>query len=149
MPLTKEDRIALLAKARAAKKEKADAKKAEKAANPPPKGRPRKAKIVDDTNTLELELPEPEPEPPAELEPEVEEIIEVRKIPKKKKIVRKRVIQEYESGTDEEVEEVVEAPVRRTKLSSSMKTPVEKPVDLQPREVDITQSTPQFNFFGN
>ena len=146
MPLTKEDRIALLAKAREAKKAKADAKKAEKLANPPPKGRPKK--VVEETKTLELELPvEPTPEQPEqpESEPEIiEQVIYEPKVKKKKKkkIVRKIVRQQESSSESEpEVEEVI-----YEKPKKSYKKPLPEKIE---REVDITQSTPQFNFFGD
>jgi len=144
MVLTKEERIELLKKAREAKKVKSDAKKQEKRNNPPPKGRPKK-KVEE--KTLDLDLDEKKEEevfiPPDELEPEIEEIVEVRKIPKKKKIIRKRVIQEYESGTDEEVEEIVEAPIRRTKPQQAKVQEVEKPIPLEaPREPE----KPRFAF---
>ena len=130
MVLTKEERIELLKKAREAKKVKSDAKKQEKRNNPPPKGRPKKK--VEENKTLELDLEEPKVLPPAELEPEIEEIVEVRKVPKKKKIIRKRVIQEYESsGTDEEIEEIVEAPVRRTKPQQAKVQQVERPIQKE------------------
>lgn len=135
MVLTKEQRVELLKKAREAKKAKSDAKKQEKRDNPPPKGRPKK-KVEEKTLELDLdEKKEAEAEevfiPPDELEPEIEEIVEIRKVPKKKKIIRKKIIQEYESGTDEEIIEEVQAPVRRTKLQSKVQE-VEKPIPLEP-----------------
>ena len=139
MVLTKEQRVELLKKAREAKKAKSDAKKQEKRDNPPPKGRPKKK--VEENKTLDLhildleEKKEAEAEevfiPPDELEPEIQEIVEIRKVPKKKKIIRKKIIQEYESGTDEEIIEEVQAPVRRTKLQSKVQE-VEKPIPLEP-----------------
>ena len=149
MPLTKEERIELLKKAREAKKVKAEAKKAEKLANPPKKGRPPKVK--EEQKTLDLTESSTDA-PPVEKDDvfEIEEIVETRKVKKPKKIVRKRIIQEYdEDETDEEVEEIIEAPIRRARPPQAKAKPVERPVELQkPREVDVTQSTPQFNFFG-
>jgi len=148
MPLTKEERIELLKKAREAKKVKAEAKKAEKLANPKPKGRPPKVKEEQKT----LDLTERSTDAPSVEKDdvfEIEEIVETRKVKKPKKIIRKRIIQEYESGTDEEEEIIEEAPIRRARPPQAKAKPVERPVELQkPREVDITQSTPQFNFFG-
>ena len=148
MPLTKEERIELLKKAREAKKVKAEAKKAEKLANPPKKGRP--AKVKEEQKTLDLtESSTDAPSVGKDDVFEIEEIVEVKKVKKPKKIVRKRIIQEYESGTDEEEEIIEEAPIRRARPPQAKAKPVERPVELQkPREVDITQSTPQFNFFG-
>jgi len=142
--LTKEERIQLLAKAREAKKAKSDAKKQEKKDNPPPKGRPKKMVGENNANkTLELNLEEVVIPPPAELEPEIEEIVEVRKVPKKKKIIRKRVIQEYESGTDEEIIEEVQAPIRRTRPQQAKVQEVEKPIPLEaPKEPE----KPRFSF---
>ena len=144
MVLTKEERIQLLAKAREAKKAKSDAKKQEKKDNPPPKGRPKKKVGENNANkTLELNLEEVVIPPPAELEPEIEEIVEVRKVPKKKKIIRKRVIQEYESGTDEEIIEEVQAPIRRTRPQQAKVQEVEKPIPLEaPKEPE----KPRFSF---
>lgn len=143
MVLTKEQRVELLKKAREAKKAKSDAKKQEKKDNPPPKGRPKK-KVEEKTLELDLDQKkEAEAEevfiPPDELEPEIEEIVEVRKVPKKKKIIRKKIIQEYESGTDEEIIEEVQAPIRKPKP----KQEVEKPIPLEaPREPE----KPRFAF---
>jgi len=156
MPLTKEQRLELLARAREAKKQKA----AEKGAV----SKPKKADIVEPELEIDIEQFEPEPvkkvrkprvkkEPVKTLELKddvkvdtvddvvddtiVEEVVEVRKKPKKK-IVKKIV---YESASEEDVEEIVE-------VKSKPKQP--RAVKLEkPREVDITQSTPQFNFFGN
>jgi len=120
MPLTKEERIELLKKAREAKKVKADAKKAEKLANPPKKGRPPKVK--EEQKTLDLTESSTDA-PPVEKDDvfEIEEIVETRKVKKPKKIIRKRIIQEYESGTDEEEEIIEEAPIRRARLYRSTK----------------------------
>ena len=156
MPLTKQERIELLKKARQAKAEKAEARKAEKLANPAKKGRPPKVK--EEQKTLDLTNTSTDA-PPPQIDKddtfEIEEIVETRKVKKPKKIIKKRIIQEYsEDDTDEEIEEIVEAPVRRAKQPQARVREVERPVELQkPREVDITQSTPQFstpsfNFFG-
>ena len=146
MPLSKEERIELLMKAREAKKIKQQERKAEKLANPPKKGRPPKAKAEEKT----LDLTEMEKVDDLKNDTfEIEEIVEVKKVKKPKKIVRKRIIQEYESGTDEEEEIIEEAPIRRARPPQARAKEVEKPVEMpKPREVDITQSTPSFNFFG-
>ena len=146
MVLSKEERIELLKKAREAKKVKQQERKAEKLANPPRKGRPPKA--MEEEKTLDLT----EMEKVDDLKNdtfEIEEIVEVKKVKKPKKIVRKRIIQEYESGTDEEEEVIEEAPIRRARPPQARAREVERPVEMpKPREVDITQSTPSFNFFG-
>jgi hypothetical protein len=148
MVLTKDERIELLKKAREAKKVKAEERKKLKAENPPKKGRPPKVK--EEQKTLDLTESSTDA-PPVEKDDvfEIEEIVETRKVKKPKKIVRKRIIQEYESGTDEEEEIIEEVPIRRARPPQAKAKPVERPVELQkPREVDITQSTSQFNFFG-
>jgi len=148
MPLTQQERVELLKKAREAKKVKAEERKKLKAENPPKKGRPPKVK--EEQKTLDLTESSTDA-PPVEKDDvfEIEEIVETRKVKKPKKIIRKRIIQEYESGTDEEEEIIEEAPIRRARPPQAKAKPVERPVELQkPREVDITQSTSQFNFFG-
>jgi hypothetical protein len=146
MALSKEERIELLKKAREAKKVKQQERKAEKMKNPPRKGRPPKAKEEEKT----LDLTEMEKVDDLKNDTfEIEEIVEVKKVKKPKKIVRKRIIQEYESGTDEEEEIIQEAPIRRARPPQARAREVERPVEMpKPREVDITQSTPSFNFFG-
>ena len=146
MPLSKEERIELLKKAREAKKVKQQERKAEKLANPAKKGRPPKAKTEDKT----LDLTEMEKVDDLKNDTfEIEEIVEVKKVKRPKKIVRKRIIQEYESGTDEEEEIIEEAPIRRARPPQAREKKVETPIEMpKPREVDITQSTPSFNFFG-
>ena len=146
MVLTKEQRVELLKRARQAKKEKSDAKKQEKKDNPPPKGRPKKK--VEENKTLELDLEEPKVLPPAELEPEIEEIVEVRKVPKKKKIIRKKIIQEYESsGTDEEIIEEIQAPIRKPKPQQAKVQEVERPIPLEPPREPEKIRTFAFNLF--
>jgi len=146
MPLSKEERIELLKKAREAKKVKQQERKAEKMKNPPRKGRPPKAKEEEKT----LDLTEMEKVDDLKNDTfEIEEIVEVKKVKKPKKIIRKRIIQEYESGTDEEEEVIEEAPIRRARPPQARAKEVERPVDMpKPREIDITQSTASFNFFG-
>jgi hypothetical protein len=163
MPLTKEQRIELLAKAREAKKAKAAATKGEMTAAP--KAKTKKVDIQPEPEVDMQDDFEPEPvkkvrKPRAKKEPVrtlvlndelkvedvnvitddtiIEEVIEVRKKPKKK-IVKKIV---YESNSDDEIEEVVEIKAKPKKEPT--------PVNLQkPREVDLTQSTASFNFFAD
>ena len=163
MPLTKEQRIELLAKAREAKKAKAATAKGDMTAAP--KAKTKKVDIQPEPEPNVQDDFEPEPvkkvrKPRAKKEPVktlnlndepkvddvndisddtiIEEVVEVRKKPKKK-IVKKIV---YESNSDDEIEEVVEIKTKPKKEP--------KPVNLQkPREVDLTQSTPSFNFFAD
>lgn len=155
MPLTTEQRIELLKKARAAKA----AKKAEvDSLKPTPvKGRPKKeTKTLDltpekpdmefgDEEVEELQI-EPSKQEVDEIkkiknmgnpkksqkavvdEPEIVEEVEVKKIKKpKKRIVRKIIKEEYDSeSTEEEYEEIVySAPKHRSKAKPK---PVEKPI---------------------
>ena len=108
MVYTEEDRLKSLELAREAKSLKAHLKREEKKANPPTKGRPPKITIekpiqepviVKDLETEIIEeIVKPEPEP------ETEEIVEIQKIKKPKKIIRKKIIQQYDSESADEEE---------------------------------------------
>lgn len=173
MPLTTEERIELLKKAREAKKAKAEAKKQEKIDNPPPKGRPKKKqeevilpskeeieeveKInnLGNKKTLDLRpsvVPKEltsvkEPENPEELDEEVEEIIEVQKVKRKpkKKIVRKIIKQEYESNSeDEEIqEEVIYEPPKRNRHTPRVARA--RIYDKQESQTEPRESVPRQN----
>jgi len=175
MPLTTEQRIELLKKAREAKAKK----KAEQDALKPVPVRGRPAKERKEERTLDLndnnqvkdeELddilksePEPEPKPkiskrttkkekvvPQQVqEPEIVEEVEVRKIKKpKRRIVRKIIKEQYDSeSTEEEIEEVVyKAPTYRSKARAKQ---VEQPrPPTPPREQEIREPKPSLNIFG-
>ena len=172
--MTMEARIELLKKAREAKKAKQEERKAEKEANPPPRGRRPKPKpeektldLLDNNQVKDEELDdilktEPEPKnvkrtskktnivPEQVQEPEIIEEVQVRTIKKpKKRIVRKIIKEQYDSeSTEEEYEEVVyQAPKHRPKQAKAK--PVEPPrPPTPPREPETKQYTPSLNIFG-
>lgn len=164
MPLTTEERIELLKKAREAKKAKAEAKKQEKIDNPPPKGRPPKAgglpkvkkeeinedKSLDLTDITSVKEPEPEPEvalASEELDEEIEEIVEVQKVKRKpkKKIVRKIIKQEYESNSEDEQieEEIIYEPARRSRHTPRVARA--RIYDKQESQTEPKESVPRQN----
>ena len=121
MPLTYEQRVELLKKAREAKKNKKMAKvvevadeEAEEPMSAPEKPKKTRAKKVKETELRTLEIKEPDPMPDfVESEPEVEEqIIYKPKDKKKKKIIRKIIM---EASSDDEEVEVIEERVKAPK----------------------------------
>ena len=169
MPMTTEERIELLKKAR---ERKAEIKKELDARKPPSvKGRPTK-KPVEETKTLDLvdEIIE-EDQPPipilkkdkpqvvkaakatqetqetqVESDEEVEEqiIYEKPKQKKKKKIVRK-IIRQVESSSDEEIEEQIIYEKSSKRTQQAKPALVEKPVpQTPPREPAVRN--PFFNY---
>jgi len=159
MPLTTEQRIELLKKAREAKAKK----KAETdALKPVPvKGRPRKKDVgktldlvednkkdVDEIITPEI-IPDQPDEP--EIEPEIIEEVQVRKIKKpKRRIIRKIIKEQYDSAsTEEEYEEIVhQAPKinRKREKTIEIKEPLKQ--EAPPIIPEIKQSRPTLNIFG-
>ena len=167
--MTKEERIELLKRAREAKAQK----KSELDAKKPVavKGRPKKKDeartldIVEDvlnedtevvaeeiTEEVVVEKPKPKPKrtqkPVIDDEPDVieKEIIEKIKKPKRR-ILRKIIKQEYDSeDTEEEYEEVVYKPPKRTQNVKPVK--LSQPEELpRPKEVEIKKiSNPFFNY---
>jgi len=160
MPMSMQDRIELLKKAREAKKAKQEERKAEKEANPPPRGRRPKPKpeektldLVDNNQVKDEELddilkPEPktEPEPkniskrttkkekvvaePVQ-EPEIVEVVETRKVRKpKKRIVRKIIKEQYDSESTEEEYEEVVYQAPKHRPRQAKPKEVEKPPEL-------------------
>lgn len=121
MPLSYEERVALLAKAREAKKNKKLAKQApvaepdeaeEPAPEPEKPKKTRAKKVKEEGRTLEIKEPEKMPDF-VESETEVEEqIIYKPKDKKKKKIIRKVIM---EASSDEEEVEVIEERVKAPK----------------------------------
>jgi hypothetical protein len=148
MPMTTEQRIELLKKAREAKKLKCDARKQEKIDNPPPKGRPKK--VVEETKTLDLtevkeEVKEEIKAPEIDSEPEiVEEIIYEPKTKKKKKKIVRKIIRQQESSSDSEVEEeiIYEKPPKRTTQARVKKEKMES--EIEPKPVEIKKPNPFF-----
>jgi len=118
MPMTMEQRIELLKKAREAKKAKQEERKAEKEANPPPRGRRPKPKpeektldLLDNNQVKDEELDDI-------LKPSTQEVEEVKKInnmgnPKVSKRTSKK--QNVVPGPEEEPEVVEEVETRKIK----------------------------------
>jgi hypothetical protein len=141
MPLTYEERIKLLEKARAAKaakragltqnKEQEPAPAPEQESEPAPVEKPKKSrsKPVKPRQAPEgrtLELP-PEPAPMSDEEPEIEERIVYRpKTQKKKKIIRTIIKDASDDDDEEEVHETIEVPPKN-KISRANKPAVELP----------------------
>jgi len=160
MPMSAEDRIKLLQRAREAKA----LKKAEMDAQKPTpvKGRPRK-KVVEEPKTLDLvdEILDDKPvvkeeeikpvEKPVEKpdeDDEVEEQIVYEKIPKKKKKIVRKIIRQVESSSDDDVEEqiIYERPPKKTIQARPHK--VEQPrYQTPPRQVEVEPvRNPFFNY---
>ncbi len=145
MPMTADERVELLKKARAAKKLKCDARKQEKLDNPPPKGRPKK--VVEETKTLDLtevkkeEIPVKPPD--IDSEPEVVEEIIYEPAPKKKKkkkIVRKIIRQaEESSASSDEIEEeiIYEKRPKPTQQAKVKKDKIRNEIEPRPVEIKI------------
>jgi hypothetical protein len=120
MPLTYEQRVELLKKAREAKKSKKMAKVAqavdEEVEEPvPAPEKPKKTrvkKVKEEERTLDIKEPNPMPDF-VESEPEVEEQIIYKPKDKKKKKIIRRVI--MEASSDEEEVEIIEERVKAPK----------------------------------
>tara|TARA_R110001606_G_scaffold79615_2_gene183831 strand:+ start:5973 stop:6494 length:522 start_codon:yes stop_codon:yes gene_type:complete len=172
--MTTEQRIALLAKAREAKRLKKAQADAEKPI--PVKGRPKKeldVKTLDLVDKLDIAdeeindmINEPvknpkrtskklqskiEPDVEDEIEPEIIEEVEIKKIKKpKKRIVRKIIKEQYDSdSTEEEYEEVIYRPNKHRPKQAQPKQ-VEEPRELTPpREPEIKKRNASgFNLFS-
>jgi hypothetical protein len=130
MPLTYEDRIKLLEKARAAKAAKKaglnqvkEETEQEQEPTPAPVKKSRAKTVKPPTRTLELPKT---PEPLSDEEPEVEERIVYRpKAQKKKKIIRTIIKDQSDDEEEEEIHETVEVPPKN-RVSRANK-PVEMP----------------------
>ena len=156
MPMTTEERIELLKKAR---ERKAEIKKELDARKPPSvKGRPPK-KVVEETKSLDLteklDLVDEKPvEKPVEKEDhedevdEVEEQIVYEKIPKKKKKIVRKIIRQVESSSDEEVEEQIIYEKPRVRTQQARPHQVERPrPQTPPRQVEVEPvRNPFFNY---
>lgn len=149
MPLTYEQRVELLKKAREAKKNKKLAKVAEavdeeteepvSAPEKPKKTRAKKVK--EEGRTLEIKQPEPMPDF-VDSEPEIEEqIIYKPKEKKKKKIIRKVIM---EASSDEEEVEVIEERVKAPKKVREHAP--ERPSVPETPKNEMPKKSPFFNF---
>ena len=164
MPLTKEERIELLEKARAVKA----SKKAERDANkiPPKKGRPKKEintlnldDVADQTNVEELaediknmevkEVEEPTNETELPQQNEEEDNVEiVEEIVKKKKKPKKKIIRRYiEPSSDSEQEIIEEFIKKKPKPKAPKLSPRYEPYSRQPEPEPIKLTPPTLNLF--
>ena len=148
MPLTYEQRVELLKKAREAKKNKKLAKVAEavdeeteEPVSTPEKPKTRAKKVKEEGRTLEIKEPEPMPDF-VDSEPEVEEqIIYKPKEKKKKKIIRKVIM---EASSDEEEVEVIEERVKAPKKVREHAP--ERPSVPETPKIEMPKKSPFFNF---
>jgi len=128
MPLSYEDRVKLLEKARAAKAAKRaglnQIKEDTEEPEPTPTPKPRKSRAKKESRVPEgrtLELP-PEPAPISDDEPEVEERIVYRpKAQKKKKIIRTIIKDASDDEDEEEIHETVEQPPKTKPVREASK----------------------------
>ena len=152
MPLTYDQRLELLKKAREAKKNKKLAKESAKESLSPthapqeqdeepetPKiSRSRSKSVKPTSRTLDIKEPEPLPDF-IDSEPEVEEQIIYKPKEKKKKKIIRRVIMERSS--DEEEVEVIEERVKAPKKEKAVKQ------EITPKaEPEVKPNNPFFNF---
>jgi hypothetical protein len=152
MPLTYEQRVELLKKAREAKKNKKLAKVAEAVdeeteepmSTPEKPKKTRAKKVKEEGRTLEIKEPEKMPDF-VDSEPEIEEqIIYKPKEKKKKKIIRKVIM---EASSDEEEVEVIEERVKAPKKVREHAPERQKSVSVPetPKNVSPSKSS-FFNF---
>ena len=166
MVLTKEDRIALLEKARAVKATKKAERDAEKPI--PKKGRPPAKKpeskildlgdVADETNVEEItediknmeinkveeptivtELPQQEEEQEVEI---VEEIVKKKKKPKKK-IIRRYI----EPSSSEDEQEIIEEFIKKKSKPKSKLSPRYEPYAREEQPTPINLTPPTLNLF--
>ena len=143
MPLTKEQRIAYLVKAREAKALKAKQSKVVPEPEPVKEPSPEPVKVVEKPKKIKkvcksldlTSLPDPKPTPETEIinEEVVEVITEIQKIKKPKRVVKKIIKQEYETESDVEEVVIIEPP----KLSKSKQKVVESKEEPKPEPVNL------------
>jgi hypothetical protein len=126
MPMSTQDRIELLKKAREAKKLKGDAKKQEKIDKKPKKVTP----VTQEDDDAD-----------------VEEQIIYEKIPKKKKKIVRKIIRQVESSSDDDVEEqiIYERPPKKTIQARPHQVERPRP-QTPPRQVEVEPRNPFFNY---
>ena len=166
MVLTKEDRIALLEKARAVKANKKAERDAEKPI--PKKGRPPAKKpesklldlgdVADESNVEELaediknmkvnkEEPAIEPELPQQ-EEEEQEIEIVEEIIKKKKKPKKKIIRRYiEPSSSEDEQEIIEEFIKKKPKQKTKLSPRYEPYAREEQPAPIQLTPPTLNLF--
>ena len=163
MVLTKEDRIALLEKARLVKANKKKERDAEKPI--PKKGRPKKetksldlGEVADETNVEELaedikniqvnkvEEPAIEPELPQQEQEEEQEVEIIEEVIKKKKKPKKKIIRRYiEPSSSEDEQEIIEEFIK--KKSKSKISPRYEPYARAEQPTPIQLEPPTLNLF--
>jgi hypothetical protein len=164
MVLTKEDRIALLEKARAVKATKKAERDAEKPI--PKKGRPPAKKpeskildlgdVADETNVeeitediknMEINKVE-EPTIVTELQEEEQEIEIVEEIIKKKKKPKKKIIRRYiEPSSSEDEQEIIEEFIKKKSKPKSKLSPRYEPYAREEQPAPIQLTPPTLNLF--
>jgi len=168
MVLTKEDRIALLEKARAVKANKKAERDAEKPI--PKKGRPKKetksldlGDVADQTNVEELAediknmevKEEPVLESTNEMklkteqeEEEEQEVEIIEEVIKKKKKPKKKIIRRYiEPSSSEDEQEVIEEFIKKKPKSKSKISPRYEPYAREEQPTPIQLTPPTLNLF--
>jgi hypothetical protein len=164
MVLTKEDRIALLEKARAVKASKKAERDAEKPI--PKKGRPPAKKpeskvldlgdVADETNVeeitediknMEINKVE-EPTIVTELQEEEQEVEIVEEIIKKKKKPKKKIIRRYiEPSSSEDEQEIIEEFIKKKSKPKSKLSPRYEPYAREEQPAPIQLTPPTLNLF--
>jgi hypothetical protein len=164
MVLTKEDRIALLEKARAVKATKKAERDAEKPI--PKKGRPPAKKpeskildlgdVADETNVeeitediknMEINKVE-EPTIVTELQEEEQEVEIVEEIIKKKKKPKKKIIRRYiEPSSSEDEQEIIEEFIKKKSKPKSKLSPRYEPYAREEQPTPIQLTPPTLNLF--
>jgi hypothetical protein len=161
MVLTKEDRIALLEKARAVKASKKAERDAEKI--PPKKGRPPAKKpqskildlgeVADETNVEELaediknmqvnkKEPAIEPERPQQEQEEEQEVEIIEEIIKKKKKPKKKIIRRYiEPSSSEDEQEIIEEFIKKKPKQPKISPRYEPYAREEPTPIQLTPPT--------
>ena len=162
MVLTKEDRIALLEKARAVKANKKAERDAEKPI--PKKGRPPAKKpesklldlgdVADESNVEELtediknmEI-KGDPTIVTELQEEEQEIEIVEEIIKKKKKPKKKIIRRYiEPSSSDEDQEIIEEFIKKKPKQKTKLSPRYEPYAREEQPTPIQLTPPTLNLF--
>ena len=165
MVLTKEDRIALLEKARAVKASKKAERDAEKI--PPKKGRPPTKKetktldlgeVADETNVEELaediknmqvnkKEPAIEPERPQQEQEEEQEVEIIEEIIKKKKKPKKKIIRRYiEPSSSEDEQEIIEEFIKKKPKQPKI-SPRYEPYAREEQPTPYQLTPPTLNLF--
>ena len=141
MPISYEQRLALLEKARAAKAAKRaglnQVKEETEETEPAPKPVKTRAKKQQQPPGRTLEIP-PEPTPMSDEEPEVEERIVYRpKVPKKKKIIRTIIRDPSSDEEEEEIHETIKEPPKEPRSRYQQHQSYEPPKNICPSKLSF------------